>query len=499
MCHSHDVCINSSPGNSVRGHTGFVAIVRTSEPTAHKPLGAGSSFLSAKGFTAAAGTVACAYSYRQHVCGFLHKSPRPPCTSLYDPQLCTNMEPSLSLHQSSARPQSPEPQGRYSFEEEGFLKESASCTSGRFGLFGPGTGQLRWICLPQARMRIARCSLPHLTPRWRGMCRHHTDQQPGCMHFLQSIYCHWCYAQSGKRVLWWYSLPRTGRTSLGPPDLIELLVAPPCPIPVRKDLLSQVSGLVWHPKPELRSLVWLLRGYQRSWEPWIIMCSTCFRKCGHPLQGVCMLWNGECLWNDALCSYRPGYMLRGGCYFGYLNEPRFGMPFHITQQGLSPPSKHGREVCLFRIYALQPAGLLRIPSPGFTSWTFSPWLLKCCGWVTIHVYATSIHVFAASHSKYSAQPFMTIVVLSALNSMFFNVQLIGVPSSCYVSLLLNTVRLSTHVERRRLKAGLQLIGGDKPMSVAFRHVSVLLLLSMAWSDAVWGFGRRMVGGARDGD
>ncbi len=49
------------------------------------------------------------------------------------------------------------------------------------------------------------------------------------------------------------------------PDLIELLVAPPWPIPIRKDLLSQVSGSVWHPNPELWSLhVWLLRGYQRS-------------------------------------------------------------------------------------------------------------------------------------------------------------------------------------------------------------------------------------------
>ncbi len=50
-------------------------------------------------------------------------------------------------------------------------------------------------------------------------------------------------------------------------------------------------------------------------------------------------------------------------------------PFTLgtTQQGLSPPPGCGREVCLFRIYTLQTAGLLRIPPPGFTSWTFSPW------------------------------------------------------------------------------------------------------------------------------
>ncbi len=49
------------------------------------------------------------------------------------------------------------------------------------------------------------------------------------------------------------------------PDLTELLVAPPWPIPIRKDMLSQADGSVWHSNPELWSLhVWLLQGYQRS-------------------------------------------------------------------------------------------------------------------------------------------------------------------------------------------------------------------------------------------
>ncbi len=42
------------------------------------------------------------------------------------------------------------------------------------------------------------------------------------------------------------------------------------------------------------------------------------------------------------------------------------------QRGLSLPPRRGQEVCLFKIFAWQPAGLCRIPSPGFTSWTFSP-------------------------------------------------------------------------------------------------------------------------------
>ncbi len=44
-CLGHDGCIDSSLGSSVRGHTGFMAMVRTTEPVAHKPLGAGRSVL----------------------------------------------------------------------------------------------------------------------------------------------------------------------------------------------------------------------------------------------------------------------------------------------------------------------------------------------------------------------------------------------------------------------------------------------------------------------
>ncbi len=40
------------------------------------------------------------------------------------------------------------------------------------------------------------------------------------------------------------------------------------------------------------------------------------------------------------------YPLDCGRYHGCLYEPRFGMPFHITQQGLSPPAKHVYSACM---------------------------------------------------------------------------------------------------------------------------------------------------------
>ncbi len=64
-----------------------------------------------------------------------------------------------------------------------------------------------------------------------------------------------------------------------------------------------------------------------------------------------------------------------GRYHGGIYRPRFGkFPLQIrghSTRAIAPPER-GQEVCVFRIFAWQPAGLHRIPSPGFTSWTFSP-------------------------------------------------------------------------------------------------------------------------------
>ncbi|XP_056593677.1 uncharacterized protein LOC130412904 [Triplophysa dalaica] len=46
------------------------------------------------------------------------------------------------------------------------------------------------------------------------------------------------------------------------PDLSELLTAPPWRIPLRRDLLSQANGTIFHPSPQLWSLhAWPLRGF----------------------------------------------------------------------------------------------------------------------------------------------------------------------------------------------------------------------------------------------
>ena len=45
------------------------------------------------------------------------------------------------------------------------------------------------------------------------------------------------------------------------PDLVSLLDGPPLELPVRRDLLSQAEGSIFHPRPELWNLwAWPLRG-----------------------------------------------------------------------------------------------------------------------------------------------------------------------------------------------------------------------------------------------
>ncbi len=103
----HDGCIDSWLGSSMRGNASFGTVHKL----AHKLPGAGSN-LSSKGFSATAGTAACTDSHRQHICGFVYKSPER--NSLKGAMQAGN---GLSLHLSCAHPWSPDPRGEHVFEE----------------------------------------------------------------------------------------------------------------------------------------------------------------------------------------------------------------------------------------------------------------------------------------------------------------------------------------------------------------------------------------------
>ncbi len=54
----------------------------------------------------------------------------------------------------------------------------------------------------------------------------------------------------------------TGPIGLGP-ELMLLATAPPWQIPLRRDLLSQRGGTLWHPRQTCESHVWSLDGTRR--------------------------------------------------------------------------------------------------------------------------------------------------------------------------------------------------------------------------------------------
>ncbi len=154
-CRGHDWRINWRPVSSVRGHADFRAVVRTSEPVAHKPLGAGSSVFSSKDFQP--------QLKQRHV---LIRTENMSVISYiitkeeYDPtsmQRISCYEQTVTFSQSEQRT-SPVfwTAGQTCFRGRGFLKESGGCTLSRFGWFGLATGQRRWICSPRAR----ECTLP---------------------------------------------------------------------------------------------------------------------------------------------------------------------------------------------------------------------------------------------------------------------------------------------------------------------------------------------------
>ncbi len=124
----------------------------------------------------------------------------------------------------------------------------------------------RPVCFPQV------LPLPAVLLSDRGPPRHRrtgTQLASGLMQvmrFPQWAYSHRHCASSGRtrsRSCW--SRPHWP-TRTWFPELISLATAPPWRIPLRKELLSQGLGTIWHPRPDLWNLhMWLLDGTRQTW------------------------------------------------------------------------------------------------------------------------------------------------------------------------------------------------------------------------------------------
>ncbi len=91
------------------------------------------------------------------------------------------------------------------------------------------------------------------------------------------------------------------------PDLTELLVALPWPIPIRRDLLSQVNGSVWHPNLEL----WMAASgiseelsalHSRVLDTLMEVRAPATRRLYALKWGVFVKWCGEVYIDPATCS-----------------------------------------------------------------------------------------------------------------------------------------------------------------------------------------------------
>ncbi len=190
-----------------------------------------------------------------------------------------------------------------------------------FGRYGTATGEQRWICSPRARMHTAHCSSPCLTPRWKGTRWHRAGQHPGCMHFLRSRYCQWCYARSGRSEHQWTHRPELAEPALVPrPDRAAGGTALADPHQEGYAIPGEWLGVA----PEPRAMGAFMCG-----------CFRVFR--GAERLAVSHAWHAHggtstlyktfvCLKMGSVCemvrsgSYRPGYLHRLGYRPGYLHH-----------------------------------------------------------------------------------------------------------------------------------------------------------------------------------
>ncbi len=114
-----------------------------------------------------------------------------------------------------------------------------------------------------------------------------------------------------------------------------------------------------------------LQGYQRRWAPYSLACLHAHGSANTPMSFWVLWW----VYEGPSSIETKSVTLDCGCNREGIYNPRFGKcPLHIrghSTRAITPP-EHGQEVCVFKIFAWQPVGLRRIPSAGFTSWTFSP-------------------------------------------------------------------------------------------------------------------------------
>ncbi len=227
-------------GGAVRRQTDLRPLVEDGERLPHQLLGNASSLSSLPVFPAGPNRTPCADSLRQHVRGVLYKSPgrcllEAPLYSGRSPSGMGSAQPALA--EGSTPAGQTEPRSGYVISEQCPLRGVDAPSAG-------GSEDLEDLWQGRSRpFRLQRqLSLPNLLFEGQGRVGPRLAQPPPL-----------CIPPD-----------RPGsQGAIGGPLVEEptLVVRVDSATPLRRDLLSQANGTIWHPRPELWALyIWPLNG-----------------------------------------------------------------------------------------------------------------------------------------------------------------------------------------------------------------------------------------------
>ncbi len=244
-------------GGAVRRQTDLRPLVEGGEQLPHQLLGNASSLSSLPVFPAGPNRTPCADSLR-HVRGVLYKSPgrcllEAPLYSGRAPSGMGSAQPALAEGNTPAG--QTEPRSGYVISEQCPLRGVDAPSAG-------GSEDLEDLWQGRSRpFRLQRqLSLPNLLFEGQGRVGPRLAQPPPlCIPPIALLpqVVRRVREQDHKVLLvapLWRNQPWLS-------ELTQLLTAAPWPVPLRRDLLSQANGTIWHPRPELRALyIWPLNG-----------------------------------------------------------------------------------------------------------------------------------------------------------------------------------------------------------------------------------------------
>ncbi len=236
----HDRRLQHRLGGAVRRQTDLRPLVEDGERLPHQLLGNASSLSSLPVFPAGPNRTPCADSLRQHVRGVLYKSPgrcllEAPLYSGRSPSGMGSAQPALA--EGSTPAGQTEPRSGYVISEQCPLRGVDAPSAG-------GSEDLEDLWQGRSRpFRLQRqLSLPNLLFEGQGRVGPRLAQPPPL-----------CIPPD-----------RPGsQGAIGGPLVEEptLVVRVDSATPLRRDLLSQANGTIWHPRPELWALyIWPLNG-----------------------------------------------------------------------------------------------------------------------------------------------------------------------------------------------------------------------------------------------